>query len=58
MSDATRVIKGIEEFIAGVREDSSAWNPKEPKWFRGEPKSTTAHQSSGAASWIPPLANP
>jgi hypothetical protein len=42
MSDATRVIKGIEEFIAGVREDSSAWNPKEPKWFRGEPKSTTA----------------
>jgi FRG domain len=40
--NATRGIKGIEEFIAAVREDSSAWKPEEPKWFRGEPESTTA----------------
>jgi FRG domain len=40
--NASRVIKGIEEFIAAVLEDSSAWNPEEPKWFRGEPESTTA----------------
>ena len=38
----TRVIKSIEEFIAVVRGDSSAWNPTEPKWFRGEPQSATA----------------
>jgi hypothetical protein len=41
-NDATCVIKSIEEFIAAARKDSSAWNPNEPKWFRGEPESTTA----------------
>jgi hypothetical protein len=40
--NATRVIRSIEEFITAVREDSSAWKPEEPKWFRGEPASTTA----------------
>jgi hypothetical protein len=40
--NARRVIKGIEEFITAVREDSSAWKSEEPKWFRGEPESTTA----------------
>jgi hypothetical protein len=40
--NARRVIKGIEEFITAVREDSSAWKSEEPKWFRGKPESTTA----------------
>ena len=39
--NATPVIKGIEEFIAAVLKDSSAWDPNQPKWFRGEPKSNT-----------------
>jgi FRG domain-containing protein len=39
--NVTRVIKGIEEFMAAIREDSSEWNPTEPKWFRGEPRSLT-----------------
>src|SRR5262249_35382058 len=41
-TNTTRVIRGIEEFIAAVREDSSTWKPEEPRWFRGEPVSTTA----------------
>src|SRR5262252_2331136 len=40
--NATPVIKGIDEFIAAVRKDSAAWDPNQPKWFRGEPKSNTA----------------
>src|SRR5262249_21801644 len=40
--NTTRVIRGIEEVIAAVREDSSTWKPEEPRWFRGEPVSTTA----------------
>jgi FRG domain len=40
--NATRVIKRIEDFIVAVREDCSGWNPEDPKWFRGEPQSTTA----------------
>src|SRR5262245_7344887 len=40
--NATPVIKSIEEFIAAVRKDSSAWDdPNEPKWFRGEPRRLT-----------------
>jgi hypothetical protein len=33
------VIRSIEDFIEAIRKDSSSWHPKEPKWFRGEPKS-------------------
>ena len=40
--NATPIIKSIEEFIAAVRKDSSDWDPNEPKWFRGEPKSNTS----------------
>ena len=39
---SSRVIQSIEEFIETVREDSSSWHPKEPKWFRGEPASGQA----------------
>jgi len=38
---ATQMIKSIENFIEAVRADSTSWNPKEPKWFRGEPRSLT-----------------
>ena len=39
---ATPMITSIENFIeAAVRADSTSWNPKEPKWFRGEPRSLT-----------------
>jgi hypothetical protein len=34
-------MKTIEEFITAVRTDSSSWDQKEPKWFRGEPASAT-----------------
>jgi FRG domain len=30
------MIQSIEDFIRAVRDDSSSWHPKEPKWFRGE----------------------
>ena len=36
-----QMIKTIEDFIQAVRSDSKSWHPKEPKWFRGEPKSDT-----------------
>ncbi len=36
------MIQSIEDFIKAVREDSSSWHPKEPKWFRGEPVSEKA----------------
>jgi hypothetical protein len=35
------MIRSIEDFIKAVRDDSSSWHPKEPKWFRGEPQSST-----------------
>ena len=35
------MMKTIEEFITAVRTDSSSWDQKEPKWFRGEPSSAT-----------------
>src|SRR5215469_12762091 len=35
------MIKSIENFIEAVRADATSWNPKEPKWFRGEPRSLT-----------------
>lgn len=31
-----QMIRSIEDFIKAVRNDSSTWHPKEPKWFRGE----------------------
>jgi hypothetical protein len=34
-------IKSIEELIAAVRDGSSSWHPKEPRWFRGEPDTDT-----------------
>jgi FRG domain len=37
----TQMIKSIENFVEAVRTDSTSWNPKEPKWFRGEPRSLT-----------------
>jgi len=37
----TQMIKSIENFVEAVRTDSTSWNPKEPKWFRGEPRSPT-----------------
>jgi len=40
--NAIPIIKGIEEFFAAVRKDSSAWGSNQPKWFRGEPKRNTA----------------
>lgn len=36
------MIQSVEDFIKAVREDSSSWHPKEPKWFRGEPVSKKA----------------
>jgi hypothetical protein len=33
------VVRSIEDFIGAIRTDSSSWHHKEPKWFRGEPKS-------------------
>jgi FRG domain len=33
------MIKTVTNFIEAVRIDSSSWQPKEPKWFRGEPSS-------------------
>lgn len=36
------MIQSIEDFIKAVREGSSSWHPKEPKWFRGEPASEKA----------------
>jgi len=38
---ATPMITSIENFIEMVRADSTSWNPMEPKWFRGEPRSLT-----------------
>jgi hypothetical protein len=35
-------IQSIEDLIAAVRNDSSSWDSKEPKWFRGEPDVKTA----------------
>jgi hypothetical protein len=36
-----QMIKSIESFIEAVRADSASWNPNEPKWFRGEPRTDT-----------------
>ena len=30
-------IQSVEDLIKAVRNDSSSWHPKEPRWFRGEP---------------------
>jgi FRG domain len=30
-------IQSVEDLIAAVRDDSSSWDPREPRWFRGEP---------------------
>ena len=35
-------IQSVEDLIVAVRDDSSDWHPKEPKWFRGEPHVNTA----------------
>lgn len=35
------MICDVSEFIRAIREDSAAWPPEQPKWFRGEPESTT-----------------
>lgn len=36
-----QTIKSIGEFLEAIRTDSSIWHPKEPRWFRGEPRSDT-----------------
>ena len=36
------MLQGIQEFMDAVRTNSSSWHPKEPKWFRGKPKSDAA----------------
>jgi hypothetical protein len=38
---SSQIIQSIEDFLQAVRADSSSWEPREPKWFRGEPKSDT-----------------
>lgn len=35
------MIQSVEKFIEAVRNGSSEWHPKEPKWFRGEPACKT-----------------
>ena len=35
-------IQSVEDLIKAVRNDSSSWHPKEPRWFRGEPVVDTA----------------
>jgi hypothetical protein len=35
-------IQTIEDLISQIRNDSSSWHPKEPRWFRGEPDAKTA----------------
>jgi FRG domain-containing protein len=37
-----RQIQSVEDLITAVRNDSSSWDPKEPRWFRGEPDVKTA----------------
>jgi hypothetical protein len=41
-SPGIRQIQSVEGLIKAVREDSSSWHPKEPRWFRGEPDIDTA----------------
>ena len=41
-SPGIRQIQSIEDLIRAVRNDSSTWDPKEPRWFRGEPDVNTA----------------
>jgi FRG domain-containing protein len=35
-------IQSVEDLIKAIRDDSSSWDPKEPRWFRGEPDVKTA----------------
>jgi hypothetical protein len=42
MSSPVTQIQSVENLIAAVRNDSSSWDPKEPRWFRGEPDVKTA----------------
>jgi hypothetical protein len=42
MSEDMPSICSIEDFLNAVRKDAANWDPKEPKWFRGEPNSPTA----------------
>jgi len=54
------MINSIEAFIEAVRTDSSSWRPKEPKWFRGEPSSSTPllptlYREKGLATFENPL---
>jgi pimeloyl-ACP methyl ester carboxylesterase len=41
-SPGIRQIQSLEDLIKAVRNDSSSWHPKEPRWFRGEPDVDTA----------------
>src|SRR5437764_926427 len=41
-SPGIRQIQSVEDLITAVRDDSTSWHPKEPKWFRGEPDVSTA----------------
>ena len=40
--EVSLAIQSVEDLIVAVRDDSSDWHPKEPKWFRGEPDVNTA----------------
>ena len=42
ISPPDRQIQSVEDLITAVRSDSSSWDPKEPRWFRGEPDVKTA----------------
>src|SRR5258708_3277114 len=52
------MIRSTEEFIKAVRDASSSWHPKEPKWFRGEPQSPTPLLPTLYRRGLPPSANP
>jgi hypothetical protein len=52
------MIQSIEDFIKAIRTDSSSWRPKEPKWFRGEPKSDTPLLPTLYREGLAPYENP
>jgi FRG domain len=51
------MIQGVEDLIEAVRNDSSSWDPKEPRWFRGEPDVTTALTPTLYRGGSPPREN-
>lgn len=40
-SNEEPLIRSVEEFVTTVRTDSAGWPVEQPRWFRGEPATTS-----------------